>query len=200
MSVMGGFVYLLRPTASAAAGAFLSSVLSDESQNHVPSMPRRLTPRQTEILNLLSLGAPMILMGDEVRRTQSGNNNAYCQDNEVSWFDWSLVDQNQDIHEFVRRLIRFRLSLDTVRLDHGMTLEELLKNAKIEWHGTKAGHPDWSDNSHSLAFTVQNLSIGGYSMPYFQNVRQTDQSWSQSVDVGWSNRRLFQLVRSFVRI
>jgi glycogen operon protein len=110
-------------------------------------------------VNLLSLGAPMILMGDEVRRTQSGNNNAYCQDNEVSWFDWSLVEQNQDIHEFVRRLISFRLSLDTVRLDHGMTLEELLKNAKIEWHGTKAGHPDWSDSSHSLAFTAQNLSL-----------------------------------------
>ena len=62
-------------------------------------------------VTLLALGMPMILMGDEVRRTQHGNNNAYCQDNETSWFDWTLVAQHADIHRFVtllnaRRLLR----------------------------------------------------------------------------------------------
>ena len=52
-------------------------------------------------VTLLSLGVPMILMGDEVRRTQRGNNNAYCQDNETSWFDWTLLEKHADVHRFV---------------------------------------------------------------------------------------------------
>jgi glycogen operon protein len=62
-------------------------------------------------INLLALGVPMILMGDEVRRTQGGNNNAYCQDNEISWFDWTLLKKHADVHRFVKRLIDFRQSL-----------------------------------------------------------------------------------------
>ena len=52
-------------------------------------------------VTLMSLGTPMILMGDEVRHTQRGNNNAYCHDNEISWFDWTLVDKHADCHRFV---------------------------------------------------------------------------------------------------
>ena len=59
-------------------------------------------------LELLSAGTPMLLMGDEVRRTQRGNNNAYCQDSDISWFDWSLLERHADIHRFVKGLIRFR--------------------------------------------------------------------------------------------
>ena len=59
-------------------------------------------------LTLLSIGTPMLLMGDEVRRTQRGNNNAYCQDNEISWFDWSLLEKHRDIHRFVKILIENR--------------------------------------------------------------------------------------------
>jgi len=61
-------------------------------------------------LNLLSLGTPMLLMGDEARRTQRGNNNAWCQDNDVSWFDWGLVHEHADLVHFVRSLIRARTS------------------------------------------------------------------------------------------
>ena len=64
----------------------------------------------------------MLLMGDEMRRTQRGNNNAYCQDNEISWFDWSLLEQHADIHLFVRRLIRFRLELNIFKEIHGLSL------------------------------------------------------------------------------
>ena len=62
-------------------------------------------------VNLLSAGVPMILMGDEMRRTQRGNNNAWCQDNETSWLDWSLRKTHADVHRFLRRLIRLRSSV-----------------------------------------------------------------------------------------
>ena len=60
-------------------------------------------------VTMLSLGMPMILMGDEVRRTQLGNNNAYCQDNENNWFDWALLEKHADVHRFVKLLIARRL-------------------------------------------------------------------------------------------
>jgi pullulanase/glycogen debranching enzyme len=60
------------------------------------------------VLELLSAGTPMLLMGDEVRRTQRGNNNAYCQDSDISWFDWSLLERHADIHGFVKMLGGFR--------------------------------------------------------------------------------------------
>lgn len=105
------------------------------------------------VVNLLALGVPMLLMGDEVRRTQHGNNNAYCQDNEISWFDWSLVEKNAGLLNFVRKLIRFRLDLP-VREENAITLSELLHQTKIDWHGTRLFEPDWSQNSHVLCFTL----------------------------------------------
>ena len=104
---------------------------------------------------LLSVGMPMILMGDEVRRTQGGNNNAYCQDNEISWFDWSLVEKHADIHRFASLLIERRLLRDTVHEQQRMSLNQMLRQAKCSWHGVKLDRPDWSDWSHSLAFTAE---------------------------------------------
>ncbi|AKB54703.1 hypothetical protein A9239_04790 [Methanosarcina sp. A14] len=63
---------------------------------------------------LLSIGVPMICMGDEVRRTQKGNNNAYCQNNETSWFDWNLVEKNRDIFRFWKLMIDFRKHHTTI--------------------------------------------------------------------------------------
>jgi glycogen operon protein len=108
-------------------------------------------------ITLLSLGTPMLLMGDEVRRTQLGNNNAYCQDNEISWFDWSLVEKHADILRFVQRLIHVRLNLDVLRGDSSASLTEFLHQAKIQWHGVTLNRPDWKDGSHSLAMTMQCL-------------------------------------------
>jgi isoamylase len=107
------------------------------------------------VLNLLAAGMPMLVMGDEVRRTQRGNNNAYCQDNEISWFDWNLVDRYSGIHRFASNLIAFR----TRPLADGaaLTLNEVLDLCRIEWHGAKLGNPDWSDHSHSLAITLRSL-------------------------------------------
>ena len=97
----------------------------------------------------------MMLMGDEVRRTQLGNNNAYCQDNELSWFDWSMVEQHADLLRFVRLLILCRLHRDVPPDEHRLTLNEILREARIEWHGVRLNAPDWGDNSHCLAMSAQ---------------------------------------------
>jgi isoamylase len=97
----------------------------------------------------------MTLMGDEVRRTQRGNNNAYCQDNEVNWFDWSLLNAHADVHRFVRLLIARRLLRDENAEGSRLTLTELIAQANKSWHGVKLDQPDWSDLSHSLAFNAE---------------------------------------------
>jgi isoamylase len=107
-------------------------------------------------ITLLSTGAPMLLMGDEVRATQGGNNNAYCQDNETSWFNWNLCNSHADIYRFVKHLIRSRLRRDIAE-DTGLTLDQLLQQARTQWHGVKLNKPDWSDKSHSIALTAWSL-------------------------------------------
>jgi len=104
---------------------------------------------------LLALGMPMILMGDEIRRTQLGNNNAYCQDNEISWFDWSLAERHGDILRFVRLLSERRLLRDTLSEMNRVSLNQLIRNAPHAWHGIQLYRPDWSEQSHSLAFSTE---------------------------------------------
>lgn len=119
-------------------------------------------------VTLLAVGAPMILMGDEVRRTQHGNNNAYCQDNEISWFDWSLLKKHHSLFRFVKMLTTHRLVRDLSQAEYEMSLRELLDQRLITWHGVKLNEPDWSEQSHSIAFTVQSLS-GSMAMHYIIN-------------------------------
>ena len=102
-------------------------------------------------VTMLSAGMPMMLMGDEVRRTQSGNNNAYCQDNETSWFDWRLIAKHADVHRFVTLLNGSRVTRDLE--DARVTLSTLIRQAHVTWHGVRLYEPDWSDASHSIAFT-----------------------------------------------
>jgi len=119
-------------------------------------------------LTLLAQGTPMILMGDEVRRTQCGNNNAYCQDNETSWFDWRLLQRHADVLRFVKRLIAHRLNLiGERRTDDLQTLADFLREARIKIHGVKLDQPDWSDESHSLAFAAQ--GPGGGTLQFMIN-------------------------------
>jgi isoamylase len=106
-------------------------------------------------VTMLSLGLPMFLMGDEVRRTQHGNNNAYCQDNESNWFDWSLVAKHTDVHRFLKLLIARRLLRDTGPERRRTTLTQLISGATKNWYGTKLHQLDWSDQSHSVAFSAE---------------------------------------------
>jgi glycogen operon protein len=132
----------------------------------------RLRQRQAKnflVVLLISIGVPMLQMGDEMRRTQRGNNNAYCQDNEVSWLDWSLLDRHRDLYRFVQTLVAHRLRL--MGMDggesFGLSLNELLRRADIEWHGVRLGAPDWADDSHSIAFTVRS---GQRHLPFWVHV------------------------------
>jgi glycogen operon protein len=97
----------------------------------------------------------MVLIGDEVRRTQQGNKNVYCQDNELGWFDWSLVEKHADILRFAQLLIERRRLRAAEYEKQGLTLNEMLKKAKCSWHGVKIGQPDWSALSRSIAFTAE---------------------------------------------
>jgi isoamylase len=103
---------------------------------------------------ILSFGLPMISMGDEVRRTQQGNNNAYCQDNEISWFDWALVAKHADVHRYVSSLIAHHLMRGLDPDFATLTLNELLRDANGGWHGVKLEQPDWRFDSHSVAYSA----------------------------------------------
>jgi glycogen operon protein len=111
-------------------------------------------------VSMMSLGVPMILMGDEVRQTQGGNNNAYCQDNEISWLDWTLLAKHSDLLRFVRLLIARRLLRTTEYERRRVSLNALLAQANKAWHGVKLHQPDWGDDSHSVAFTAEMKSEG----------------------------------------
>jgi glycogen operon protein len=106
-------------------------------------------------VTMLSIGMPMLLMGDEVRRTQRGNNNAYCQDNETSWFDWTLLAKHADVHRFVTLLNARRVLRDPEPERRRVSLNRLLRGVNLAWHGVKLNQPDWSEASHSIAFTVE---------------------------------------------
>jgi glycogen operon protein len=109
---------------------------------------------------LLADGVPMILAGDELGRSQGGNNNAYCQDNEISWIDWRLQKQNAGLHRFFQLLIAFRRNHPLLRTTSYRSLTG--KDArKIEWNGVSLGHPDWSYESRSLAMHLSELYDGG---------------------------------------
>ena len=95
----------------------------------------------------------MFLMGDELRNTQNGNNNAYSQDNELSWLDWEKVEEEQAIFRFVSALLRFRQKSKLFR--HRAHWAEP-GGIEIVWHGVHLNQPDWGEQSHSLAFELSN--------------------------------------------
>jgi isoamylase len=107
------------------------------------------------VVTLLSIGVPMILMGDEVRRTQGGNNNAYCHDNELNWFDWTLVAKHADVHRFVTLLNERRLLRSVEHERQRLNLAQLIQQANKSWHGVKLERPDWSPASRSVALQVE---------------------------------------------
>ncbi|RXH55879.1 Glycogen debranching enzyme [Granulicella sibirica] len=112
------------------------------------------------VLTLLSTGTPMLLMGDEVRRTQAGNNNAYCQDDLISWFNWDVSTEKNELLRFTQLLVRLRLDCDNGTLQDGKQVGGFVNPNKMEWHGIHLDQPDWSADSHSLAFTWRNESLG----------------------------------------
>lgn len=104
---------------------------------------------------MLSVGTPMLLMGDEVQRSQGGNNNCWCQDNPLGWMHWSWDTQGQAQKQFVQRLVRLRQQLLHV-LDPVQPLADDGSRGGLwrQWHGVKLGYPDWASWSHCFAWSI----------------------------------------------
>jgi isoamylase len=114
----------------------------------------RLRARQIRnflVLDLLAIGVPMILMGDEVRRSQGGNNNAYVHDDPTSWFDWSALEREAGLLRFTKGLIQAR-----------RRLLDLFEDCEPEWHGVRVGEPDTSHDSRSIALTFRSLDLAAH--------------------------------------
>ncbi|MBL8795362.1 MAG: glycogen debranching enzyme, partial [Planctomycetia bacterium] len=117
---------------------------------------RRRQMKNALAMLLVSQGVPMLLMGDEVGRTQQGNNNVYCQDNGLNWLDWSLREKNADLFRFTQRLIAFRQAHRVLRRATHFNAQSAGPHGlpEISWHGTRAWDADWSGTGRTLAFML----------------------------------------------
>jgi isoamylase len=123
---------------------------------------------------LISQGVPFLSHGDEFARTQRGNNNTYCQDNDASWVDWSLTQKNAGLVRFVRKMIALR------RRYFASSREQFVN--RVSWHGTKLGDPDWTGQSRTLAFHLH----GRHSHPDLYVIFNAH--WeSQRFNLPWHN-------------
>jgi glycogen operon protein len=136
---------------------------------------------------LLSAGVPMILAGDEIGRTQHGNNNAYCQDNEISWLDWASVDG--DLHDFVRSLIRLRSSEPALRPDWYRQAPEIGSANTVSifrTDGDEFGETDW-ENAEAKAITFVLEHRGSDSFALLLNAAENGVEFTvpQAAGDGW---------------
>lgn len=117
---------------------------------------RRRQMRNAIALLMVSQGVPMILMGDEVGRSQKGNNNTYCHDNELNWLDWDLVSEDNELLQFCKGMIAFRKAHPSLRRSSFFANQDELGVGypDISWHGVKAWNADWSGTSRTLAFML----------------------------------------------
>ncbi|WP_420835556.1 hypothetical protein [Amycolatopsis vancoresmycina] len=113
------------------------------------------------LILLTSHGIPMLLAGDEAGRTQHGNNNAYCHDDELSWFDWTLVERNAELVRFTRHLIAFRRAHPCLRRRRQPTGRTQGLFPDVSWHGVRAWTPDWSPHSRVFAAMLCARDPGG---------------------------------------
>jgi glycogen operon protein len=113
--------------------------------SHVNALRQRQV-RNFLALLLISQGVPLLTQGDEFGRTQHGNNNAYCQDNETSWVDWGLAEKNAGLLRFTRLMIALR------KQHFALGREQFVQ--RVSWHGRKVGEPDWTGQTRALAFQL----------------------------------------------
>lgn len=130
-------------------------------------------------LMMVSQGVPMILSGDEVGRTQHGNNNTYCHDNELNWFDWWLVEENNELLRFARNIVAFRHNHPVLRSRDHLRFADYTGSGlpDISWHGTQAWRPDWLGTSRVLA-----MLLGGH---HAKGGRVTDDDVYVAINTYW---------------
>lgn len=143
---------------------------------------RILALRRTKVKNayailLLSQGVPMLLAGDEFLHSQQGNNNCYCQDNELSWLDWDMLAQNADIFRFVQLMIALRKRHPSIMRRRFLTgdLIEAKAVPDIVWHGAELGMPQWDDpDARLLAYTLAGLDENEADLHVILNMSDQD--------------------------
>ncbi len=147
--------------------------------------------RQSQMRNfhlalMLSLGVPMLLMGDEYGHTRQGNNNTWCQDNELNWFDWGALEKNHAWFRFFKQLIAWR------KKQHFLKRKTFMTSQDIVWHGLQPQQPEWDEKSRFIAASIHgadgtpklyfafnaNFSASTLILPPLEN----DQKWSRIVD------------------
>jgi len=143
-------------------------------------------------LLMLSHGTPMLWMGDESGHTRQGNNNPWCQDNELNWFDWNLLNSNAGLVRFTRELIRFTGAVDILQDNRFWSATNSDHKGDISWHGTKPGKPDWTPDSHALAFTLEQpetgrnvhvmLNAGEQELEFEIPAAPPEMSWGRVID------------------
>jgi glycogen operon protein len=166
----------------------------ETNDDEVISLRRRQAKNLMAIL-LLSQGVPMLLYGDEVLRTQKGNNNAYCQDNGVSWFDWDLANENSDMLRFVRAMISFRRRHPCLMHNRFLkgTCDSGAAFPDVTWHGIRLHEPAWGDsNAQVLTFTLGAVAADEEDLHIILNMSEEDlnitlpdtmgRSWCCAVD------------------
>lgn len=111
---------------------------------------------------MLSRGVPMMLSGDEIGKSQDGNNNAYCQDNEISWLNWELLEKNKELYNYFKKMIAFRRAHPV--LNENINEKNWHNKSELFWCGQKACGADWSPESRLLAFLLFSKSDAIYSV------------------------------------
>jgi glycogen operon protein len=166
------------------------------------SDPAILALRERQVRNLmatllLSQGVPMILGGDEFLRTQNGNNNAYCQDNETSWVNWNLAEQNSGFLRFVRQMIALRRSHPVLRRRTFFSAGADGLPPEILWHGREPGCPDFSPSSRSLAFCLDGRRCdrpGVVDRDFYVAMNASDEAIAFRIPASPSGRRWHRVV------
>ena len=138
-----------------------SGVEGPTDDNRVNDLRLRRIKTAVAIL-MVSQGVPMILAGDEFGRTQQGNNNPYCQDNEINWVNWNLARDHAGLVRFFRKMIALRNRHPVFRRSHFLSGVDTNHDdyPDVSWHGFEVGKPDWSDNARGLAFMLDGSELG----------------------------------------
>ena len=148
---------------------------------------------------ILSPGIPMLLMGDEVGRSQGGNNNTWCQDNPLGWMDWDHENWDHDLKEFVTKLISLRKQLpeffspDCINNSEKDNTKVKTSDFWIQWHGIKVNKPDWSDWSHTLGLSINKnnegsaiwLGFNAYKDPMLFELPTPISPWKKYIDTSF---------------
>ena len=144
---------------------------------------------------LISKGVPMILMGDEIGRSQGGNNNSWCQNNLLGWMNWDQSQQDLELLEYLKYIIKIRKKLRTIF--NPIYLPEKLNNEdfpKYHWHGTKLNSPDWSSWSHTVALSINKgntnplvwIGLNAYSKSIDFPLPKCKYNWLKVIDTSIS--------------